>query len=705
MRLFTLDWTDQSAHTEDGVCGDTCIMMYGICESGKKHSRRISGFDFRFWVMLREEGDVDNLKGMVNDVSVVADNSHMSVEIERYSGKKQLFARIASRCAGCLRKAYNILRTSRWDSSHDDIQTFEGTMSPVSRFLQVLDISPHAWIRVPMDHAITCWDIFTTDDFMLPREICCAAFDIECLSDDCVSFPDADKENDCVEQVGLVLTYPFSPKEDVRYIFTLQHIDTDPSTEQVIQCSSELEIWKQLKSVVDESVHVLTSYNGFGFDFPYLIRRCCIREGIFRKTFSTAAFGCQSFTYVEFDGVLQVDMLVYLRKEKKLESYKLDSVANLFLGSSKLDVTPHEIFKSLKDGSSSDRRRIAEYCLQDCALVTQLMARFQVIRSYIAMCNVTSCPFMKLVVTGQQARTLDMLSRTLLKQRLLMPDKRSAAAPNEAYTGATVLEAHSGLYTDPVAGLDFASLYPSIMIANNLCISTRHYGKPVNPEEYHLVDETYYKKEPKGVIPQVLQFLWTTRKETRAKMKHTTDKDTLDTLNAQQLSYKLVMNSLYGTLGSSFFPIESQSIAKGVTWFGRKLLHMTQDLITAKYGDRCEIVYGDSVTGDTLVQTEHGPFAIADLAGRFTRYMHIDKTQQILGRLHGKQTAPPSHDIRVGTLSGMQPLQFLIRRRFRGKIYVIRLSDGTTLRITGDHAILHGGRWTSARELRAGMAL
>lgn len=41
-----------------------------------------------------------------------------------------------------------------------------------------------------------------------------------------------------------------------------------------------------------------------------------------------------------------------------------------------------------------------------------------------------------------------------------------------AYEGATVLDAKQGYYKDPVATLDFASLYPSIMMAHNLCYST-----------------------------------------------------------------------------------------------------------------------------------------------------------------------------------------------------------------------------------------
>ena len=49
----------------------------------------------------------------------------------------------------------------------------------------------------------------------------------------------------------------------------------------------------------------------------------------------------------------------------------------------------------------------------------------------------------------------------------------SGAAPDGVgYEGATVLDAKQGFYTTPVATLDFASLYPSIMMAHNICYST-----------------------------------------------------------------------------------------------------------------------------------------------------------------------------------------------------------------------------------------
>lgn len=43
---------------------------------------------------------------------------------------------------------------------------------------------------------------------------------------------------------------------------------------------------------------------------------------------------------------------------------------------------------------------------------------------------------------------------------------------DDTYEGATVIEPIRGFYNTPIATLDFASLYPSIMIAHNLCYTT-----------------------------------------------------------------------------------------------------------------------------------------------------------------------------------------------------------------------------------------
>ena len=70
---------------------------------------------------------------------------------------------------------------------------------------------------------------------------------------------------------------------------------------------------------------------------------------------------------------------------------------------------------------------------------------------------------------------------------------------DDTFTGATVLEAQNGIYRENISVLDFASLYPTIMISRNLCYSTfvfdnRYLGiKGVNYERIAWDDQIEYR--------------------------------------------------------------------------------------------------------------------------------------------------------------------------------------------------------------------
>ncbi len=67
---------------------------------------------------------------------------------------------------------------------------------------------------------------------------------------------------------------------------------------------------------------------------------------------------------------------------------------------------------------------------------------------------------------------------------------QSSGSDAVAYEGATVLDAKVGYYRNPVATLDFASLYPSIMMAHNLCYTTLVPPKECAPRLSLLVHNT-----------------------------------------------------------------------------------------------------------------------------------------------------------------------------------------------------------------------
>jgi DNA polymerase delta subunit 1 len=73
----------------------------------------------------------------------------------------------------------------------------------------------------------------------------------------------------------------------------------------------------------------------------------------------------------------------------------------------------------------------------------------------------------------------------------------SVVGADEQYEGATVIEPTKGFYPEPIATLDFASLYPSIMMAKNLCYTTVLLDRQVI-EKKNLTKDIDYVISPSG---------------------------------------------------------------------------------------------------------------------------------------------------------------------------------------------------------------
>lgn len=91
--------------------------------------------------------------------------------------------------------------------------------------------------------------------------------------------------------------------------------------------------------------------------------------------------------------------------------------------------------------------------------------------NYIEMARVTGIPFNYLLSRGQQIKVISQLYRKSGETGYLVPALKSEGS-DEQYEGATVIEPEKGYYDVPIATLDFASLYPSIMQAHNLCYTS-----------------------------------------------------------------------------------------------------------------------------------------------------------------------------------------------------------------------------------------
>ena len=118
----------------------------------------------------------------------------------------------------------------------------------------------------------------------------------------------------------------------------------------------------------------------------------------------------------------------------------------------------------------------------------RLMDKLMSLINYIEMSRVTGVPFNYLLARGQQIKVVSQLFRKAIEHDFVVPAMKSEVA-DEQYEGATVIEPIKGYYDVPIATLDFASLYPSIMMAHNLCYSTLLVPSTItrynlNPDDY-----------------------------------------------------------------------------------------------------------------------------------------------------------------------------------------------------------------------------
>lgn len=91
--------------------------------------------------------------------------------------------------------------------------------------------------------------------------------------------------------------------------------------------------------------------------------------------------------------------------------------------------------------------------------------------NYTEMARVTGVPFNFLLARGQSIKVISQLLRRAKDEGYLVPSLKGEGT-DEQYEGATVIEPKKGYFDVPIATLDFSSLYPSIMMAHNLCYTT-----------------------------------------------------------------------------------------------------------------------------------------------------------------------------------------------------------------------------------------
>lgn len=171
------------------------------------------------------------------------------------------------------------------------------------------------------------------------------------------------------------------------------------------------------------------------------------------------------------------------------------------------------------------------------------------------MARVTGVPIIFLFTRGQQIKVMSQLLRKARNFDLVCPVLPREQSDGK-YEGAIVIEPTRGFYKKPVATLDFASLYPSIMMAHNLCYSTmvpRHKRSNYKEEDMTFTPngDTFMKADvKKGILPMILEELIGARKKAKRELAQSTDPFERAVLDGRQLALKISANSVYGFTGA-----------------------------------------------------------------------------------------------------------------------------------------------------------
>uniref|UniRef100_A0A6C0LEH9 DNA-directed DNA polymerase n=1 Tax=viral metagenome TaxID=1070528 RepID=A0A6C0LEH9_9ZZZZ len=432
------------------------------------------------------------------------------------------------------------------------------------------------------------------------------------------------------------------------------------------------------------------------------------------------------------------------------------------------DVTPKDIFR-MTNGTDEDRAIIAKYCLQDCNLVHYLMNKVDVLTGFVEMAKICSVPINFLVLRGQGIKLTSYVAKKCREKNTLMPVMEKAEG-DDGYEGAIVLDPKCDLYLDnPVACVDYASLYPSSMISENLSHDSKVWTKEYdlqdnliktvgdqdqagnfiydNLPEYEYVNITYdtfkyvrarptaaaekiksgYKicrfaqfKQGRAIMPSILEELLAARKATRKMIPSETDEFMKNVLDKRQLGYKVTANSLYGQCGARTSSFYDKDIAASTTATGRMLLTYAKRIIEETYGDaicdtkhgpvltKAEYIYGDSVANYTpvYVKINDDKYDICTIEDLAKKYGNNNwVTCKELGRQE-KEVCELTN-VKSWTEKGWTKIHRVIRHKLASHKKMIRIYTSTSVvDVTDDHSlVLPTGEAVSPKDIKIGTQL
>ena len=385
---------------------------------------------------------------------------------------------------------------------------------------------------------------------------------------------------------------------------------------EYIHCRDEYTLCRNF--ITDWEVNcpdVITGWNTKFFDIPYLYNRFnrILGEEMTKKlspwgilSARTKVLRGRKQTFYDISGIASLDYIElykwYAPGGKSQESYRLDNIANVELGESKIS---YDEFDNLHQLYKLNYQKFIDYNIKDVELIVKLESKLKLLELALTLAYDTKCNYEDVFA---QTRMWDSLIYSYLFEKKIVVPPKVIKEKTEAFEGAYVKEPQVGKHYW-VASFDLNSLYPHLLIQYNISPETIVEPQDYTPEMREVIAQgvtveklldrkvnlsrisnvtitpngQFFRTDKRGFIPTMMEEMYEDRKKFKKLMiksqqdyqveTDSTKKKELENLIARynnlQLAKKVSLNSAYGAMGSQYFRFYDLRMALGVTSAGQ----------------------------------------------------------------------------------------------------------------------------------------
>ena len=627
-----LTWETQD--TED----EHLISIFGKTKEGKSVCVTTSFTPYLFLKLPKKATQMD-VRNLYTKIDKVCPECLISYDIVQskdvwgfQNNEKFIFMQLNFKNLAARRMVNGRLKRTLPDESIK-YKVYESNLDPVLRLMHRTNIQSTGWMdsgdacvrshlaHVNIDLFCNDWKTLKPVDIPDTAPFVVASVDIECNSST-GKFPDADVKDDACFQIAVSLAHFGSDIPYDKTCFCYKKTDSDLEGCIIKSYETEREMLMAFKEyLMENDIDIITGWNIFGFDLEYIMKRAVMTKcdpsfyemsklknhscALVYKKLSSSALGDNDLKILPMPGRFIFDLFHEVKKGYKLDSYKLDNVSKLYLGDNKIDMPPKEMFARFIEEDPVKLREVAEYCIKDTLLPHRLLSKLCTLINLLEMAKATWVPLCYLVERGQQIKVFSLLTKKAREMGFMVPTISWGQYSTVGYEGATVLEAQKGAYYTPITALDFEGLYPSIMMAHNLCYSTLVMDskyEDIPGIKYETFGFYKFAQDVPSLLPSILLELKQFRKQAKKDMAKSTGA-LKEMYNGKQLAYKVSMNSVYGFTGAAKGMLPCVQIASTVTLKGRSMIDETKAYVEKNFPG-AKVRYGD--TDSVMVEFDVG---------------------------------------------------------------------------------------------------